>query len=647
MRRLGGGLLALLLLLLVALPAAAAVTGGAHLLGGHLSDEGWGALWLELKNDGRELKGDLIVQREANPGEIESVAFSVPLTLPAGGTKKVPLPFARSYNSGKITVRFEVEGKKVFETETLLADKEPGLYLVGLLTDDERGIAGLDGYKVLGNGANAVGQPLADARVEMARLDPEQFPTESSLLGVFDALVLYRYQTERLNPEQRDALASWVAAGGTLLIGGGPEWKATLSPLPAGLLPVSVTGVGTADLGALGTLAPGKGAPGAGPVSLATVTSGQILAEAGGVPLAVAKAYGAGRVLYLAADPGLAPLATWDGTGPFMASLLQIQPVLPWKDQGFRTQHMANPLQQMGALEIPPLSLLFGVLVLYVVIIGPLSYWLLKRRDRRELLWVSVPILALLFVGGAWLGSGGRRTGVLGSLITITELFPGTGSGRLSTFVGLYSPSGERLAVPVPADSLVRPLNEYDQTWRQGTINLSGQPTIELRNVTTYSLSSFALTKDVKLPEGLVLVDAKVEGNVLTGRLVNHLDQPVEGITLIRGGASTEIGAIAAGATSEPFSLDLSLVGRPNIPMEGWGSARTPAERLRNRKQQVLQSFLNGPDPTTKEQELLQVFAWLQKPLAGHGFTGAVKIEEGPHLLWQKLLLPVGKGGLR
>lgn len=646
MRRLGGGLLALLLLLLLALPASAAVTGSAHLLGGHISDEGWGSLWVELKNDGREMQGTLVARREANPGEMETVAWSVPVTLPAGGTKKVPLPFARSYNTGKIEVRFEVDGKAVFETDTLLAEKEPGLYMVGLLSDDERGIVGLDGYKVPA-GANPTGQPMADARVEMTRLDPERFPTESSLLGVFDSIVLYRYQTERLNPEQRQALAAWVAAGGTLLASGGPEWKATLSPLPAGLLPVTVTGVGSADLGALGALVTGKGAPTSGPVSLATVDAGKVVAEANGVPLAVRKSYGAGQVVYLAADPGLAPLTTWDGTGPLLAGLLNVQPTQPWKDQGFRTQQMTSPLQQMGALEIPPLGVLFGLLLLYVLIIGPLSYWLLKRRDRREWLWVSVPVLSILFVGGAWLGSGGRRTGILGSMITITELFPGTGTGRLNAYVGLYSPTAERLEVPVPAESLVRPLNEYDQTWRGGVVNLSDQPKVELGNVTTYSLSSLAITKDVKLPEGLELVEAKLEGNILTGRLANRMDQAVAEVIVTKGASSAEVGAIAAGATSEPFTLDLSLIGRPNLFMEGWGPTRTKEERARVRKLMVMQTFMNGPDPSQKEMEQLQIFAWLERPLVAPGFTGVANLEEGPHLLWQRMQLPVGKGGLR
>jgi hypothetical protein len=646
-QRLGRVLLALLLLVLMALPASAAVTGGARLLGGHISDEGWGALMVELKNDGREVRGTLYARRDPEAGGPPAAAWSVPVSLPAGATKQVPLPFARTFNGDPLKVWLEVDGKTAFETEVRVAEKEVGLNLIGLLTDDERGISGLDGYKVAAAGNSQNGQPLADARVELARIDPAQFPAETRLLGVFDAILLYRYQTERLTAEQRQALAAWTAAGGTLLVAGGPEWKSTLEPLPAGLLPVQVTGVGQADLGALGALAPGKGVPGPAPVSLATPKRGKVVAASGGVPLAVVSTYGAGRVIYLAADPGLAPLATWDGIGPLLAGLLEVKPELPWKDAAWQLQQMNSPLQQMGALEIPPLGVLFGLLLLYVLIVGPLSYWLLKRRDRRELLWLSVPLLSFLFVGGAWLGSGGRRNGTMGSLITVTELFPGTGSGRLSTYVGLYSPTETRLNVPLPAESLVRPLNEYDSAWRQGQISLSDQPSISFDTVTTYSLSSFVLTKDVKLPEGLVLVDAKVEGSTLTGRLENRLDQSVERVILMRGGGKAELGAIPAGGKSEPFTLSLSLAGRANIMMEGWGPTKTAEQRARVRKEMVLQSFFNGPEWQVEQQELLQVFAWLERPLVDHGFRGAAKMEEGPHLLWQRMQIPLEMGGAR
>lgn len=647
MRRVWSGLLALLLSLLVALPASAAVTGSAQLLGGHIGDEGWGALMVELRNDGRELNGNLIVSRVGQQGEPPSVVTSLPLTLAAGGTKRVPLPFAYGFNAGRFGVRFEVDGKAVFATEGLSSTKEPGLYVIGLLTDDERGIAGLDGYRVQTTGQGLRGEPLVDARVEVARIDPEQLPVESTLLDVFDAILLYRYQTERLNPEQRAALATWVGAGGMLILGGGPEWKATLSPLPEGLLPVTITGVGTADLGGLGALVTGKGAPTAGPISQANVTKGERLANADGSPLVVSSNYGAGRVVYLAADPGLAPLSTWEGTAPLLANLLEVKPTVPWKDQSFRAQQMTQPLQMMGALALPPGSVLFGLLLLYVVVIGPLSYWLLKGRDRRELLWVSVPVLSILFVAGAWLGSGGRRSGLMGSVITVTELYPGTGSGRLSTYVGLYSPTAERLQVPLPAESLVRPLNDYDQSWRESVISLGNKPSLALNNVTTYGLTSFTLSRDVKLPEGLVIVDARVEGNSLIGQLKNNLNQRLEQVTVALGGDSSQLGTLEAGATSTPFSLNLQLLGRPNLMMEGWGPVRTTEERMRMRKLQVLQSFVNGPDPTEREMAELQVFAWLERPLVAQELKVAASMEEGPHLLWQRMQAPVAKGGLR
>jgi hypothetical protein len=650
LRRLGGLFGALLLLVVAAAPAAAAVTGSAQLLGGYVSDQGRGALLIELKNDGRELKGRLLARRTTQPGEPAPVEWSIPLTLPAGGTKQVPLPAAWQMSSGAMKVRFEADGTTLYETEVRLPEKEPGLTLVGLLTDDERGVTGLDGYKVLANQAGAqAGPPQVDARVELSRIQPGHFPADSSQLSVFDAILLYRYQTERLTAPQREALAQWVAAGGTLVVGGGPEWKRTIEPLPAGLLPVQVTGVGTADLGALATLAPGNSSPGSAPVSLATVNRGKVLADAPpGLPLAVEAAYGAGRVLYLAVDPGLAPLASWDGTGPMLASLLHVQPDFGWKEGNYRLQAMTNPLQQIGSLQIPSLGILFGLLALYVLILGPASYWLLKRRDKRELLWLSVPLLAVLGVGGAWIASGGRRSGVLATVITVTELYPGTGMGRLSSYVGLYTPAQERLTVPMPADELLQPINEYGpSSWQGGTINLTDQPTVDFTHLNTYSLTTFALTKDVKLPEGLVLVEAKVQANTLTGRLENHLDQAVTGVRIVVGGALADVGDLAAGAKSEPFSVNLALPGRPNLWPNGMGPGRTPAETTEFRRRMVLDALFSGPDLPMKEQERVRIVGWLERPVVAPGFKGVANVDAGPHLLLEQMLLPEGKGGIR
>lgn len=57
------------------------------------------------------------------------------------------------------------------------------------------------------------------------------------------------------------------------------------------------------------------------------------------------------------------------------------------------------------------LSWFVGFLVVYLVLVGPINYFVLKRRGTKELLWVTVPVLALLFSGVAYGLARGSRGG--------------------------------------------------------------------------------------------------------------------------------------------------------------------------------------------------------------------------------------------
>ena len=46
---------------------------------------------------------------------------------------------------------------------------------------------------------------------------------------------------------------------------------------------------------------------------------------------------------------------------------------------------------------MPPAELLLAIIGAYILLIGPISYVALRRLDRRDLAWVTAPILVLVF----------------------------------------------------------------------------------------------------------------------------------------------------------------------------------------------------------------------------------------------------------
>ena len=133
--------------------------------------------------------------------------------------------------------------------------------------------------------------------------------------------------TDLLTPDQRSALAGWVAGGGHLIVTGGAPYATTAAGL-TDILPFQPTGSTTAtDFSALESVAgAGYGLLEDSPASViatGTPTEGAqvIAADADGNALVVRRETGLGLVDYLTFDPVSAPFNDWVGLPGLWRSL--------------------------------------------------------------------------------------------------------------------------------------------------------------------------------------------------------------------------------------------------------------------------------------------------------------------------------------
>lgn len=93
-----------------------------------------------------------------------------------------------------------------------------------------------------------------------------------------------------------------------------------------------------------------------------------------------------------------------------------------------------------AGLRIPEVGWLVGFLAAYVLIVGPVTYIVLRRVRRTTLTWVAVPLVAVLFTGGAFAAGSNLREGARashGSLVQASPL-----GDRVVSYVGLVSRDG-------------------------------------------------------------------------------------------------------------------------------------------------------------------------------------------------------------
>ncbi|MDQ6771426.1 MAG: hypothetical protein M3024_00305 [Candidatus Dormibacteraeota bacterium] len=316
------------------------------------------------------------------------------------------------------------------------------------------------------------------------------FPANAVQLTGLHGVVIDQLDSAALSQAQLQALHDFVGLGGFLVEVGGPSWRRTLLPLPADLVPMLPGALNSEPVTALTDLAGIVADPlavtqvASGPVGAGTVA----LAAADGTPLVVEAAMGAGRIVELGFDPLADPFAARPSLAALAWSVAVVRALsgvqgpeaqgvgglglapsvsLPGRPQGpvagpgewvpVSNLSGAEPyrlLGDTGPSAVPPIGIVGGLLVFYVLLAGGLNYLFLRAARRRELMWVTVPLTAILFTGLAYgVGVAGRGAGYQVSEIQISRLAPG-GAVETYTFASVHSPRRGDVSVTGPRGAL-------------------------------------------------------------------------------------------------------------------------------------------------------------------------------------------------
>ena len=226
-----------------------------------------------------------------------------------------------------------------------------------------------------------------------------------------------------MNQARRDALLEWVRRGGKLVLSVGRNQQSVARwlekvPLVDGTLKSKITRSTLPNLqawcGADRRSRNNRSARSKSPASsrgrTCTVSSAktQTAGDLETRPILLQSSCGLGRVLLVAFDLDAPPFSTWDGQGAFWKKLQdEIAPRVVAGDVNLP----AGPFAQGGELgidlkrelesfeDVPVIS--FGWVALfilfYIVLVGPLDYFILKKVFKRlELTWITFPVLVLI-----------------------------------------------------------------------------------------------------------------------------------------------------------------------------------------------------------------------------------------------------------
>lgn len=430
---------------------------------GYTKPGDWAPVRVWLENTGEPVEGSVVV-RPAFWNGAGVATYSQRIDLDRGSKKSLLFVVPAVDGDIPLEASFVKDKRTLVKTSFRHRNLNPGQNLLLALIDDS---ANRQFFK-------DIGADLPDTKI--VYMNPNQLPFRDNSLSSVSAIVISGTSTSSFSRDQQSVLINWVASGGRLIIGGGPSWKQSISGIPETMRPVKPTGTSAKDsadvLKGFTGIDAGNTGNKAMSIPTAEVSSvqGTIIAGDRRNPLVVTRDIGAGKVVWTAVDVTLEPFTSWRNNAAvwklFSAGQTggKSDAVIMNPERFAAFGSMQEAVSSMPALNLPRMRWLAPYLLIYILLIGPVNYVLLKRRDRKELAWVTIPGIILLFAFGsfgyAYVKKGGD---VIVNQIDVVEFYPGTAVSKITSTCGIFSPAKRAYDVVLPKYSSVAELSPMNQ----------------------------------------------------------------------------------------------------------------------------------------------------------------------------------------
>ena len=524
------------------------------LLNGNARIGSWMAIQVHLVNNGPAVIGEV---RLAG-GSQGQTRFGTAVDLPTQSDKVYTLYAQPPAFGSELEIVLVSNEQKVVSTKAKFSIHDATQLIVAVVAEHPEAIVG--NLRLLPN-QNQV-TPL------VMSISPEDLPDRVEGWNMLDRVVWQDVDADRLTPVQLTSLRGWVATGGRLVIAGGTAGPKSLAAFPDLLLPYRPTATtdvpATALSGILGTIPDSATDL---PALSGELIDGRALATVGDRVVAAERAYGLGQVTLLGFDPA----AEWIGESKGSDGLWRR--LLPARSSGglvFADDNMlVSAVSQLPSLALPPVTGLIVLLGAYILLIGPLNYVVLRRLNRREWAWLTMPLLIVVFTVGAYgFGAALRGNDVIVNEIAIVTGAPGATDGAGQIYVGIFSPSRGRYQVRVPGGALLSaPINDFFAG--QGTATqldvLQGDPA-RVRDLAVGFGSLRTIRAETPVTVPLIQTDLRLEDGRLKGTIKNLSNERLEKPAVVLGGTVATLKDLEPGAEAtidavvqnNPFGQSLS-----------------------------------------------------------------------------------------
>lgn len=517
---------------------------------------------VEFTSSEKDFNGEVEIRTAGNYTSTYD-AYSREISVAKGETGKVTIPINLLEGSSNITVNLVENGKVLFEKKSLISNgriTESNLFM-GVLTDDPTSLSYTGTISLdTTNGTQGV--------IEKVQLDEKIIGENSLNIDGLDIILINNYNMSNLKAEQYTALSSWINKGGTLIIGAGANEGKTISNIDSDFLNIKSKGTNEKNVKLvddnLNLI-----------VSNLEVKDSKLKYGTDEEPLAYSIRRGKGEIIVSTFDLGLEPLISSNDSSKFFNNII-VDTISKFFENSMNGGHMQGYYRVGELTKTIPINEVVGVksliiiLAAYAVIIGIVIYIVLKKLDKRDLTWIAIPAISIIFTLIIYfMGSSTRVNDIVlnqNNIISVDKNGKGTAKG----YLGIGTKYKSDVIIEKPEDLTMN----YSTTDNYYANQEQELPNV-LRVKTTYSGNNSYFTfndsdaLDMKSFEvvGKEQIIPKIEskfnlseGN-LNGKVKNNLGYGINRLLLVAGRSIWDMGSINKDEEKEITGLKVAGSG--------------------------------------------------------------------------------------
>ncbi len=504
---------------------------------------------VSIENDGPLFRGDLTIDFYPSYQTGGSKVIQIELPEKSSKTFHISLPGVTedhpSLYQNKPTIHLYKGSWKDREEVPFTGDKS---LKVSFITSNSLGILSsqYDQLKEL--------RILPDATIESMQLKKDTVPYESQGLKMFDYLIVDQFSLAELDKEKQKAIEDWIKEGGVLIAGASSNASQAYGDLYS-LLPMKPEAEMTVSTDFLKN---GNKQPLEKNIHIFTGSidsSSQVIAMSDSTPVIFSKKIGEGQIIQTAFSLSDPAISTWDGYGGWFEQLLNQNSYVEINSNKYSGNLLDDLYYQFAEVnEYFPgsqfsIGLFILILTVYLILIVPVLYFVLRKIDKREHAWWLIPSFALL-VSVVMFGIGAKDR--LGkpqlNQLGVYSANQGYLSGYQATT--LLSNTGGNYQLSVPKkDFEVIPLTNDQTSSKKAVISENRNDYfISLPKVEYWSTRTL-YGKSHKKISGQFETNLSIENQTLKGSVTNKYPIDFSEVFIWSGDERISLGNVKAGGT--------------------------------------------------------------------------------------------------